>query len=379
LQEFLLLLRNELMMAFKRSQPAVQSLYPLTPTSIGDNQFVAYLFSPTSCFVASSGMKLPQSLVENVRALVERYLYYGDAPNAFEWWVPVLGQYVLDVLDPDDYVYSRTIEGITTTSPVFSPNPTVQTRVFNPEGKESWQVTAEAPIDLVDGFCSSVTPSGQYLFINASGRLQQLADVWNDWIALYDTYCDPLQTMSTEIGATALCSVSATRHWTPPNATAVKTAAAFIDPRLKKNAVLSTPYEARVIVADTFAQPIDAPLYEGIQSKWILPCNKFQLGSQPNDRSTLQAYMCQFSEGNVRVRSSDGNTSITLAALHTDYALKMTHAKNAQKNDWLEAFATAANSGQGGLISGLIAKFAGAAFGDTVGSVAGVIADCLPI
>lgn len=379
LQEFLLLLRNEMMMIFKRSQAAVQSLYPLSPVNLQDNQFVAFLSSSTTCPINGTGMKLPQSIVENMRSLTERYVFYGQKANQFEWWVPVLGKYVHDELSREDYTYTSNINDTITQIPVFAAEPLVQTKQFNKEGVSVWVTLPELAIDLVDGFCGAASPSGEYLFINSSVRLQQLATIWNAWVVRFDQYSDPLVNAATEGGPLALCSISTTRHWTVPAETTKKRAAAFVDARLQVASLMATPYVARIVVADTFSQEIDAPLYESIQSKWILPTNRFQVGTQPNNRSTLQAYISQFSEGNTKIRSADGEDSVTLSAIHSNLALKMTHSRNAQPNDWIEAFKQASAMSQGGLISGLIAKFAGAAFGDQVGAIASGVANMLPV
>jgi len=336
LQEFLLLLRNEMMMMFKDSQTSVQSLYPLQPTSLTDNQFVAFLASASSCSISGSGIKLPITIVENMRALTARWLKFGKKSHQVEYWWPVLGKYLLDQLSTADYTFQSTIGGTTHSFPVFTTAPQVSTKTYEQDGKEKWAVGLEAPIDLVDGYCSSAS---RYVFINSTTRLGQLAQIWNQWVVRFEKYADPLITVGTENGPSALSSIGMTRHWSAITTQGKQRKEAFRDPRLKQvSGLMVTPYESRLCVTDTSQDDLIAPLYESILSNWILPTHRFQTGIQPGNRGTLQQYITQFSEPFSKVRSADGVDSLTMAAIHTGLALKMTKGSTSGKNDWIQAF-----------------------------------------
>jgi len=142
--------------------------------------------------------------------------------------------------------------------------------------------------------------------------------------------------------------------------------------------MLATPYDQRTVVVDTSQSDLLAPLYESIQSLWILPSNHFQVGTQPNNRNTLQQYQAQFMEPFSKVRSSTGEDAVLLSTLHNQYATKMTKGSTSGMNDWIQAFQQASADGRGGLISGLIAQFAGNILGPQVGAVADTIASVIP-
>jgi len=50
-----------------------------------------------------------------------------------------------------------------------------------------------------------------------------------------------------------------------------------------------------------------------------------------------------------------------------------------KKNEWLEFFNNASRTGKGGVLSGLLAGWAGKALGPVAGGILGGIADVLPI
>jgi len=59
--------------------------------------------------------------------------------------------------------------------------------------------------------------------------------------------------------------------------------------------------------------------------------------------------------------------------------LKWCLASRHKKNEWLEFFNNASRTGSGGVLSGLLAGWAGKALGPTVGGILGGIADVLPV
>lgn len=376
LQEFLLLLRNELMHQFS-FQWTAQGVFPIQPVGDGDNQFVAYISSSNTCPIQGMGMKLPLSIVENIRCLSGRGIQYNQYKKwDIEWFWPVLGQMALDSLVTSNYQYINT-EG----SPVESFTVISQIeRVNNSSkdgGKKFLRDMVEAPIDLVDGYNASAS---KFVFINDPNRLTQLVTLWNDWISKFDSYCDPLTSIGNELGIRVLTSLGTTRHWQ-----VVPSFRRFVnsdvrDIRLMARKNLNSVYANREIVADTFqSKPEDEP-YTMIMSRWVLPVNLLQSGSQYNNLSTIQRYQSFSREYFSKSYISDGETGTILSVINMNYAAKMVRSKLAEKNDWVQFFEQQTAQGRGGILSSLAASWIGKAVGSPeVGSILQGVADFLPV
>jgi len=378
LQEMLLCLRNEIMNAFKDTQNAVQSLYPNQPQNVNDNVPLAYVASATTCSQGGLGMKLPLSFVENIRSLVARHVVGAKEHDVLSW-EPVLGQFSKNTLNAVDYNFVINGE-VTQTILSFAPLPQLERRRKDSKGMEMWEkVSSEPVISLIDGYTSSA-PAG-YVFINDQTRLSSLIDLWNEWLNKgLDAYCDPLLSLGTDTGVSIFCSVAATRHIiTTESLGAIAKHADVRDARIESRKTLSsTPYSGFTVFADTFqGKPLQA-VYESIMNTWILPLNIIRVGETSSDQTSVQRYQIYSGEGFLSSRSTTGVDGITLSSLNFQYAQKMVHAKGAPKNDWVTMFEEFASKGKAGVISNLLAQFAGAAFGGTVGSIATAIAGVLP-
>jgi len=374
LQEMLLVLRNDIMWAFKSTQPGVQALYPIPPPTGAANYFQPYLAGTNCCANAPSGMKLPLPFVENIRSLVYRQISRG---RDVLQWVPVLGQYNFDSLSTADYNYVVTIESAQDTIASFTAVPPVETKKINPKtGEVSWErAKLEVAIDLIDGASGT-----SFVFINDPGRIQALATLWNQWLSnQLNTYCDPLGSISTDLGTSITCSIAMTRYWAVED-TLLKERHMKKDPNAEetrdyrissKKRLSNTPYAPRLAFGISSHGSFLSGPYEKMQSQWILP--QFNL----NGYAAFTKW--QSLEGETTsTTTTTGVTGESFAMLHAAYASKMVHAISAPPSDWAAFFLQADEKGQGGVLSSLLASVAGSVFGGGAGAVAKSIADALP-
>jgi len=382
LQEMLLLLRNEMMYVFNRSQCADQGISPRIPTSDTDNQFQPFICSTTTVALSSYGMKLPLPFIENMKSLMFRIVHFkkmlGKNKNKESQsaliFAPVLGKYALDNLTQSDYTATFntstpvTIDAFKTLSTVMS------TKRRESKGTETWAPYVEIPINFVDGSTST-----NYLYINDTTRLGQLATLWNDWISTLATYSDPLSTVSKELGVNVCCSVSCTRHWIPAPGSYKEMTAEFEDKRLtsRKNLVSGLYADRHDIAVSVHDTPV-SEAFDRIQKQWILPVNLAVDGAVPQSLSDFTRVSLAMME-TQSVPTANVTTGISMATEHLSYARKMIHGRDAAESEWSTFFQEEAKNGHGGVLSGLVADFIGKAFGGTAGAIAGTVASILPI
>jgi len=381
-QEVQLLLRNVLMSAFKQTQAGVQSLYPREPESATDNQFVPFVSCASTCPITALDMVLPVPFLENIRALVARHVEVGEGKD-FLYFVPILGQYVLDEIDPEDY--TATIPSSQVTYQVFTTASVRELRTVDAKGVEVSVPLVEAPISMVDG--SSAASPTNLVFINDPQQLKTLTAIWNEFLASVNVGSFSCQTsqLGTELGITALCSVSMTRHWVPINLTlspkrkiSREERGREVDVRVERRKNLSsTVYAQRQVVADSSQGPIMADAYEQILGTWQLPVMLAQSGANTNDQTLYQRTQLIMGEP-YGVVTTAGSTGQIMSTMNSTYAMKMVRSRDAPPTEWDRLFQTLAASGRGGMLSGLLADAAGAIFGQGVGSVASTIASVLP-
>jgi len=385
LQEMLLLLRNEIMTAFVDTQSGVQSIFPVTPASDAANNFVAYIAAQTTCSMGTCGMKLPQSIVENIRSLVARSKKISGSRD-MEFYVPVLGQYNQVGLVTTDYTFEYITPGdepTTITINSFAATPSIMMRRRDSKtSMDTWVPAAltEQVIRLVDGYTTG-TPTG-YLFINDTDRLSALATSWNAWLSnQLSAYSDPLIQLGTETGISILSSITWTSHWLPPSTFTKNMREDYRDTRLiRKKSISSTAYNDMVIQADTTQGRPLAASYQQIQSSWVLPSNQIIISDTDSSaQTTIQRTQAASREPFTVTRNSTGVGGIPMSQLNSSYAQKMARGQMTEKNDWLVFFEQADRSGEGGVLSGLLAQFLGNKFGSTAGAVSGAVADLLPI
>jgi hypothetical protein len=358
------------MTAFKDTQAAAQGIYPQIPASGVANEFVPFVSSATTCLLEPIDMTLPALLVENIRDLAMRSTK-GVSPTDVSTWVPVLGQYYDDVLTQSDYFY--TIEEVD--YPSFQSTAGLwEQRTTTLKGEQVTKVMAEEALSYVDGSGTS-----GLVAINNPAQLKNLVMQWNEWfngsgVSSYSRRCT---TLGTDKGINISFSGNTTRHWiTPPEGlSAVRRR--IVDVRLESKKwtnVRASPNATKLAVADTFQSEPLASVYEQIQSIWILPVNK--VGTSATVSTAVQKIRALYHETYL-VNLSSGEDGITIAQQLQSYSSKMVKAKLAPPDD-LDAFlAECAAKGRGGVLSGLVASFAGALFPQAKG-IADGIASALP-
>lgn len=393
LQEVLLLLRAVMMAAFKESQAAVQGLYPFTPSSSTDNQFVPFVSSVGTCPLLALDMQLPSMFVENIRALTARMVNHGGTAQNVQWYLPCLGQRALDNLNHADFpVTYLDSTGASTTYSAFASGVLYEKEVKTAKGDTSKQSLVEAPISMIDG--SSTT---NLLYINDPKRLKELVVIWNEWLSTsgVGSFSMKLCTFGTEPGINVLASIGLTRIWTTVGGgerghsrgreekmvkyeELVRKADKIIDIRIQKKYkhLVSGPYANRSAIIDVAQGELLSAPYEQVLGTWILPTDDDELILGENS-TVIQRFQFMYGEGYSMARVSAA-VGTALAALHSTYASKMVKAKLAEQSDISAFIDECANLGRGGILSGLVAGLVGSAFPSLKG-VATTISEALPI
>jgi len=318
-------------------------------------------------------------------------LKYVGSDHDMLWYLPVLGQYKEDLLDPEDYPTTYTIEGGSpVTTSVFA-SPAQYERVeINEKGVEVVTPMAEAVIRLIDGASGS-----DYVFINDPGRLKVLVAQWNSWLTTsgVQSFSHPTVTLSSELGINALCSISCSRSWITrgpgsirerenKSLTRTKSKRQITGVRDKREtkiinrAMFNSVYSTREAISDiSQGEFLDAP-YNQVLQTWILPQFEDELIANGNS-TILQRWQFMMDETHLVTRTLQ-QTATTMSALHDSYASKMTKSKLSQKDDWTVFFDEMAQQGRGGILSGIVAGIVGEAF-PAVKGIASKIASALPI
>jgi len=371
LQEFQLLLRNDISQVFARTIGMTQSLSPASPPSDTSGTFVPYIYGATTVPLAYSGMLIPRVLLENIKGLVARTVHSKNGTDCTTWF-PVLGQYNNDLLDPATYTVTITGD-VPVTVPVFFSESAISRKRRNSKGETAWEPLTEVPINLIDG-----TAGGTVVFINDSSRLAALASLFNEWLSLYNSTIDPCVQYSTDAGVHVLESISFTRHWSPVSSFKKANDSEYVDMRMQKHKHLtSTVYSLRNIIGITAqSEPLSA-VYQ-IQNNWILPINWSNLGISSSDQTFINRMANYAKEAylNPNISATDGTS---IASINSTYAARLTHAVNGSNSDWNTFFEEQDKLGNGGILSGLAAQFASSVFGPQVGSIANAVASVLPI
>lgn len=358
LQEMCLLLRNVLMTAFKDSQAGVHSLYPVVPASDTDSQFVPFIVGTNTCFLSSTDMRLPVPLIENIRALIMRFIHRQG--EDWEIFIPVLGQYYQKAIEAEDYTYlpPDSEEPL----PSFTTQDSIAKRRVIIKGVESFIPMVEEPISLIDGSCSSGQAN-----INDPAALKKMVTLWEAWYVEsgVSSYSTDVGLLGTEQGINVLTSINMTRHLALPGATKKAqlakelNQAGIIDIRHENrhthHMMEATPYLTSQVLLVSSQSKILATAYEQVQSVWILPVIRANITS-PNNTLALR-WQGIADEPFSQVVAAIG-TTVTLDQMHATYAAKLVRGKLAQKTDWEKLFADLAAKGRGGILSGLVGSFA---------------------
>jgi len=309
-------------------------------------------------------------LVENVKSLIGRWVVGSVKKIASSYYCPILGKYEKDELDTNDYTYTVGEQTYT----VFNSSSSMRRRKVTKTG-EVWEDLLEVPINLVDG-----STANSYVFINDQAQLGKLAALWNEWISNLSKYSATLTVMSKDIGVNVCCSIGSTDHWIPKSALQKKNETEVQDTRIVQRRQLSaTPYANKVIIAYSSHDRILSPVFDTITKVWVNPVNQATINpNNPSQQSPFQRQQIISGETySVGYAAEDG--SIEISTRNSSYAAMLVRGVTTTPSEIEEFFRTQSAQGTGGLLSGLAASFLGKAFGSTVGSIAGTVAEVLPI
>ncbi len=373
LQEFLLIVRNEMMSLYNVTQVSTQSIYPRAPASDTNNEFVPYICGSNTVGLGTTGVKIPMMLAENMKSLVGRMVLYSKGGTDPMWFSPILGQYALDVLDPADYTF-ETAAATPAVLPSFAADPPTIRRRRNSKGETTWLPEVEAAISFIDG-----TSGSSYYFINDQTRLKQLTALWNQWITRFQTYSMKLTTVSFDVGVNICTSIGITRHWIPPPTEFLARNADTRDVRLeKRRGLTATPYANRLVIAESsHAKLLSAP-YDLIQKMWILPVNKATAGLTPQQQSVfVREQIMQGETYSVSLASENGG--VFMSNINFSYAQAMVRGTTGTTLEIEDFFDQQSKNGSAGPLSGFVAGALGKLFGPTIGSISGTVAEMLPI
>jgi len=414
LQEFSLIMRAQLMNIVKDTQPFVQTVYPRTEASSGENLFGAWVASISQCALAGqTQMLIPQILIENMKAMTYLIADRGVKSDPVVI-VPVLGSYLMDTLNYNDYSISvSTANGNTAVFDVFAP------------------AGSEVGIDIVDG----LTPTSQVLFINEPASLQLLITPFNSWLqerTQLTTFMSKCTTITTDAGATILTNNNMSTYWLQVQDNVVQKVSSvgtskgehnpnvdlrkqyWLDYRMHLDSLSSkkplpvpkvqhklTLREKRFGVKDYGSHHLDTSVYaqkqiidytarfpplaatwENIQGFWIKPVfNAVNEGAQNNSNQVLRI-AAQQREFIQIIPSAATEATLTIAQQHDQLADIMVGARNSIKGQTFEKmFDDLSARGLGGIFGDLASAF-GSAMGSimpVVGQVAQAAGSIMPI
>jgi len=376
LQDLLIALRGVMMHAFKNTQAAVQALYPQEVAAGNTFAFQAFLASATTYTAGNVALQLPTPFLENIYALTVKHMDRHPQSDP-EFFIPVLGMYRGTALASDDYkVTYMDQNGVEQSANVFKTGAIYKKSTWD-EKKKIYihENLVEVPIDLVDG-----TAGGQFLFINDTTRLAEISRVYNTWLSQSGvaSYSVSTSTLATESGVGALASIGMTRHFYVKPAETVQPKVIVVDTRESFNirSIAASPYLDKLAVADTSTNSFAAPLYEPIQSLWILPTNNIAVIVNSDDDTLVPRWQTMMTEP-YRVTLFTGNVGRSLTQMHGVYAAKLIKSKLSETNDWMDVFNNLSKRGEGGLLSGLVNSFVKSAF-PGVAPISDLIADVIP-
>jgi len=381
LQEMLLCLRSVFMNLLKDTQFMTQGLYPILPSSMNDNQFVAFVAGTgTGPLPGVTDMLLPLSIVENMRALTGR-VNMGGKGGKFnpQFWAPVLGQYLLDYLDEDQFTFTNFDESDVS---VFTPaaGSVVKKIEIGKDGKPVRIFAAETPIGLIDG------KSGvDFIAINDPGSLNTLIERWNQWVINLSSFSMTLNSVGTDAGINALCTVTTTNHWddieNPPSVDKKKSLEPKV-PRLGRFGNVSdddlSPYNTRSLLSVTSHDVFFAASWETIQQHWVKPINHSFTGGNLQTFSNFNRIRALFREPHTLTIVENDLTGSTLQNLHLKFAELMVKARNSEPNAHERFLLEMDKTGRGGILSSLVASLAGPILGPDGAAIAKGIAGMLP-
>lgn len=341
--EILYILRATLMNLFKSTQYFTQSLYPRYPVSSQDNQFVAFV-SGIGTFPqpATTEMRLPTILIENLRCLTER-VNYGDKGGKKNprFIFPVLGQYYSDVFSPNG-----------NSVPIIVGTDTdVTVQSFKPKA------VGDPTISMIDGASGST-----YKVINDPSVLNKLIILWNDWINDWSMFMTDLTTIGTDGGISTLCMLPTTTHWVKAGVEKVRKETP-LDARIRKRMggiPSASPYYNRKIIAITSQGPLMQHPWETIQQLWINPINLSDAETEDPQSFTFYTRSAAFLKEPQNLVIENTNKVYSLYVKHLELANMCTRSKLAPPSSIDLFLREEEKKGRGGILSSLGASLASA-------------------
>jgi len=398
IQELGLILRSQIMGAFASTQPGVQSILPILPSSSSDPQFLPFIAGVGTVFLAgASQMLLPITIVENIRALTHR-AHVQKFPNgnvAIKHFIPILGQIFGEGLNSADYnVTVQTQEG-PVMYPVFASSATLFTTTNE---KNETVALAEVPIDLVDG-----SSSGSFVAINDPMRLSQLVDLHNVWVKTLQAFTCKVGVVGTDAGVNILSSIQNTKMFTdllpdkggvairqgggtssissieakPQKRRSGKVQKPYIDARMVKRSLHVSPFVNRSLIVVTQHDPALAAVWTTVHNFWIFPSVRL-LPANFNNATSWQRMASTWEEPHSIVVSNENTIPPTFAQYHLIYAQKMVKARNGDEIELDQFIDECTKAGHAGILSSLAAGFLRTVGGPTVGAIADSVASVLP-
>jgi len=364
-------LRSQFMALFGDSQYMLQGLYPIIPQGGTDNQFVAYLSTLGTCDVESTAnMLLPVPFVENMRALTKRCQKTASGEN---YAYGIIGQYALDVIDPDNYYVTVNYQGDnysfyifpagadgTLKKPIKDLKKEKEKEKKDPiyvknHYKRQTLLTTESAFSLVDGSSGGI----QYA-INSPGAVNDVLGPWNNWIANgpVSNFFSSLTSVATDGGIDTLTLMGYDRFWNYVDGDQIgEVHKRRVNAKNLRRGVIPpsatpTPYSQRVDTAVISQVAPDAATFEQVINQWILPVYYNQTGLTIGTSDPLLRMAILQSEPYI-VPISENTSNTLMSVRHYQEATMCVRSKLSSPNKLEEFFTQQAKLGRGGILSEL--------------------------
>jgi len=368
-QDFNILVRAVAMYVFASSNHWGQSMINLVPTG-NDDYFIPFLSSSSGAVSNSNvaGIQLPILFAENLKCLKSAINYAYSVPGSKTidysnptYMIPVYGKWSQNVLVASDYQYLN----VSTNAmiPIFTADPT-------------------DVINIVDG-----STNGGYANIGGSNKLTELVQIWNENIETLRAYSMSLTTLESDEGLNAFRSIGFTRVCQVFNEskklkrekfikekekpkefkvsedwTLHSVRRNFLKHRISVNAVtLKEPqytYNEVQIMSTQSQQYFNNTVWSKVLSIWILPVGHVNVTNTDVDNFNTEDARIFYSEPNIIRNAAVQNSSTTMHTTHTIYAQQLVRTKYGLPQDIETILQSAAESGKGGLIGGILEAFA---------------------
>jgi hypothetical protein len=377
LQEFKLVLRDQIMRQFSTSQYYGTTYNHDLPEDGSDRVFQPFMSGVSTC--ATPGMYeflLPLEVVENIRALGMVEAQQGKKVIIY---YPVLGQMNGDNISAADFNYTKEVDG----GPALT-NPSFATPTFAAlkngvkiTSKDGSMVTLpESVIDPVDGASGS-----NYLFINDTKQLGKLAALWNGWFMSLATYWQKPTAFSVDAGLSVMRCV-ATSRFVVNTGVSIRDTAKRIETR-----VVSRQNKQYENLSDNYADYssvsicASGPLFDYVQpilSRWVLP-SYYSKNNGGAGNVTYVKVQGRTHQPFAAVTASTSGTS--LSELHLAYASSIVKGTMGEDSEFINNLEKLSEKGRAGILSMLAGFLQGPlnSIAPGLGDAAKTVGDVIPI